>query len=78
MCTTGERLIVKQGIWFARVQIAGVTYKLKRRRSSIGLKYISSAAALIIDGPSTVFVADDGKLARTCVPVLPNLPTSKQ
>jgi len=43
----------------ARVTLGGHTYALTRKRSSIGDKFISSNAALIIDGESAVFVSED-------------------
>lgn len=58
-CDDGQRLIVRQFGETASVQFIDRTYQLNRKRSSIGQKYISPTAALIIDGPAAVFVADD-------------------
>lgn len=58
-CDEGQRLVVRESAQFASVQFIDRTYELKQKRSSIGRKYISPTAALIIDGASAVFVTED-------------------
>lgn len=66
-CPASDKLTVHRNGAGARVTFAGRTYQLQRRRSSIGAKYISPTAALIIDGPSAVFVAQDQLNLGTCI-----------
>lgn len=70
-CRASQDLTVDRDGSTAHVQLAGRTYDLKRRRSSIGDKYLSSNAALIIDGDSAIFVADDHLDLGTCVKAVP-------
>ena len=70
-CPTSEDLAVQRDHSTARVKFAGRTYELQRQRSSIGDKYISSKAALIIDGRSATFVADDLLDLGTCLKTVP-------
>lgn len=70
-CPASENLTVKRNLAAARVTLAGRTYDLQRKQSSIGVKYLSANAALIIDGASAVFVADDHLDLGTCVRALP-------
>ncbi|HEV2594755.1 MAG TPA: hypothetical protein VGU01_06100 [Sphingomicrobium sp.] len=55
----------------ARVTLAGRTYALNRKQSSIGDKFISPIAALIIDGDSALFVSDDQLNLGPCTKALP-------
>ena len=55
----------------AVVRFVDRTYELRRKRSSIGVKYTSARAALIIDGPSAVFVAEDRLQLGTCLETFP-------
>lgn len=55
----------------AHVRIAGQSFDLQRERSSIGDKYLSREAALIIDGASAVFIAPGFLNLGTCVTGLP-------
>jgi hypothetical protein len=66
-CPASQHLIVQRDNLKARVSLAGQTYVLERHRSSIGDKYLSQSAALIIDGGSAVFVAKDHLDLGTCV-----------
>jgi hypothetical protein len=66
-CTDAQGFIVTRTADKALVQFDGKTYELQRRPSSIGMKYISASAALIVDGPSAVFVADDRFQLGTCL-----------
>jgi hypothetical protein len=67
VCTPAQDLVVTRSGNAAFVQFIDRTYELQRKRSSIGEKYISNTAALIIDGPSAVFVAEDRLQLGTCV-----------
>ncbi|HZU50938.1 MAG TPA: hypothetical protein VE968_03590 [Sphingomicrobium sp.] len=70
-CSTSENLTLVRTSQDARVQLGGHSYELKRARSSIGSKYLSTNAALIIDGPSLIFVADDNPNLGPCVKAVP-------
>jgi len=70
-CPASENLTVKRNLAAARVTLAGRTYDLQRKQSSIGEKYLSASAALIIDGTSAVFVANDHLDLGTCVRSVP-------
>lgn len=70
-CPASENLTVEREGSIARVTFAGRSYDLRQKRSSIGDKYISQSAALIIDGDSAVFVAEDQLDIGTCVRALP-------
>jgi membrane-bound inhibitor of C-type lysozyme len=65
-CPESE-LTVDRNASVAHVSFGGRSYDLERKHSSIGDKYISSHAALILDGASAVFVADKGIVLTTCV-----------
>lgn len=58
-CDGAQRLIVRQFDTGATVQFIDRSYELQKAQSSIGQKFISPNAALIIDGSSAVFVAED-------------------
>ena len=70
-CPASEDLAVQRDHSTARVEFGGRTYELQRQRSSLGDKYISSRAALIIDGRSATFVADDLFDLGTCFKTVP-------
>ena len=55
----------------ARVTLAGRTYALNRKQSSIGDKFISPRAALIVDGDSAVFVSEDQLNLGACTKAVP-------
>lgn len=58
-CEGRQRLVVRRSGDLAAVQFVDRSYLLRRARSSIGQKFIGLTAALIIDGTSAVFVAED-------------------
>lgn len=70
-CSASQDLTVQQSRSEARVSFAGQSYDLKRKHSGIGQKYIAPHAALIIDGDSAVFVAEDHPFLGTCVRAVP-------
>ena len=70
-CPASTELTVKRNLATARVTLAGRNYDLQRKRSSIGDKYLSANAALIIDGASAIFVAADHLDIGTCVRSVP-------
>ena len=55
----------------AHVTLAGRTYDLKWKQSSIGDKFISPTAALIIDGDSAIFVSEDQLNLGPCTTTVP-------
>lgn len=73
VCDGGQRLIVHRHAGGASVEFIDRTYELVPRPSSIGEKYISASAALIIDGSSAVFVAEDRLQLGACVQVNPEV-----
>lgn len=66
-CAPAQNLVVTKSGSSASVQFIDRTYELRRKPSSIGEKYTSNTAALIIDGTSAVFVADDRIQLGACV-----------
>lgn len=70
-CLASEDLSVRRNPSTAHVDYAGRTYQLQRKRSSIGDKYVSANAALIIDGNSATFVAEDLLDLGTCTKAVP-------
>jgi hypothetical protein len=70
-CSSQQNIIVERDRSSARVTFGGHSYVLWRKASDIGQKYLSRAAALIIDGRSAVFVADDGTDLGMCIEVVP-------
>jgi hypothetical protein len=66
-CDGRQNLVIWRSADVATVQFIDRTYVLQRRSSSIGEKYIAPTSALIIDGPSAVFVADDRLQLGRCV-----------
>lgn len=54
----------------AHVTLAGRTYALKWKQSSIGDKFLSPTAALIIDGDSAIFVSEDQLNLGPCTKTL--------
>ena len=65
-CAPRQNLVVSRTEERAVVRFNDRTYELPRKRSSIGTKYGSAIAALIIDGPSAIFVAEDRLQLATC------------
>jgi membrane-bound inhibitor of C-type lysozyme len=70
-CAPRQNLVVSRTDETAVVRFFDRTYELRRKRSSIGVKYTSARAALIIDGPSAVFVAEDRLQLGTCLETFP-------
>lgn len=70
-CTASDDLAVMRNHSTAHVDYAGHGYELQRKRSSIGDKYVSQNAALIIDGNSAIFVAEDLIDVGTCTRAIP-------
>jgi YD repeat-containing protein len=66
-CDARQRLVVWRTADSATVQFIDRTYELRRRDSGIGIKYIAPKAALIIDGNSAVFVAQDRLQLGQCL-----------
>lgn len=70
-CDAGGSLAVRRNAAFASVSVGGKAYDLQRKRSSVGEKYLSADAALIIDGTSAIFVADRNLDLGTCTEAVP-------
>ena len=70
-CSGGRDLTIRRSTLGAHVSLEGKSYELRRHRSSIGEKYLSSKEALIIDGSSAVFVTNNHLDLGTCEEVLP-------
>lgn len=66
-CDARQNLVVQRTASNAHVHFIDRSYDLRRARSSIGVKYLSENAALIIDGRSAVFVAEDRPQLGACV-----------
>lgn len=65
-CDGRQNLVIEREGPRATVKFIDRSYDLTRRASSIGEKYESPTAALIIDGKSAVFVADDRLQLGNC------------
>lgn len=65
-CEGRQTLVVSRSDDAASVRFIDRTYELRRKPSSIGEKYGSDNAALIVDGSSAVFVAQDRLQLGTC------------
>ena len=70
-CAASQELTVQRDNSTAHVNLAGRTYDLRRKRSSVGDKYLSSNAALIIDGTSAIFVAANQLELGACIETVP-------
>lgn len=55
-CGDGRSFKVEQAGQIATVEYAGTRFQLRRRTSSIGARFASEHATLIVDGDSAVFV----------------------
>lgn len=66
-CDGGQRLIVHPYAGGASVEFIDRTYELMSKRSSFAERYVSATAALMIDGPSAVFAAEDRLQLGQCV-----------
>jgi hypothetical protein len=69
-CDARQSLVVVRSPTSAQVRFTDRTYELRRRPSQLGERYGSPTAALIIDGASAVFVAEDRLQLGTCVEAL--------
>lgn len=67
VCDGGQDLLVLRSSRAATVRLGDGSYHLARRRSGIGVRYGSARAALIVDGDTAVFVAEDRPTLRGCV-----------
>lgn len=70
-CDAQQSLVIQRDKATAQVRFVDRSYKLRRKPSSIGEKYISPTAALIIDGPFAVFVAEDRLQLGACTEAIP-------
>ncbi len=68
-CSTSGPLEVQITRTAAVVRFAGREYRLPRKRSSIGTRYGSPSAALMIDGHFAAFITERGPRARQCFEV---------
>lgn len=66
-CDSRQRLVVWRTADSAKVEFIDRTYELRRKPSDIGIKYIAPEAALMIDGNSAFFVAQDRLQLGRCV-----------
>jgi YD repeat-containing protein len=66
-CDAAQHLVVRRTAQTASVEFIDRTYTLTRKASGIGEKYLAPKAALIIDGPEAVFVADDRLQLGRCI-----------
>jgi hypothetical protein len=65
-CIDGQTVDVQISGSRAKVRVEGTTYALRKRPSSIGIKFVSSDAALMIDESFAAFVAEIGPRLRQC------------
>ena len=70
-CGGQREILIKRDHSHAIVRLNGRSYELRRKQSSIGEKYISPVAALIIDGASAVFVAQGHLDLGACTAAVP-------
>ena len=67
LCDSHQHLVVRRTADSASVEFIDRTYRLQRKASDLGVQYVAPKAALIIDGPEAVFVADDRLQLGRCV-----------
>jgi hypothetical protein len=67
LCDASQHLVVRRTAKAASVEFIDRTYTLTRKASDLGVQYIAPKAALIIDGPEAVFVADDRLQLGRCL-----------
>jgi len=67
LCDSHQHLVVRRTADSASVEFIDRTYQLQRKASDLGIQYIAPKAALIIDGPEAVFVADDRLQLGRCL-----------
>jgi len=65
-CIDGRAFDVLFANSTARVHFAGSEYFLQQRRSSLGTKFVSPTATLIVDGEYAAFVPDGTIDLRQC------------
>jgi len=65
-CEGRQNLVIQRDRTTASVNFTDRSYDLRRKPSSIGVKYESPTAALIIDGRSAIFVAEDRLQLGAC------------
>ena len=65
-CDGRQNLVIQRDAATAHVRFIDRSYELRRKPSSIGVKFSSPTAALIIDGQSAVFVAEDRLQLGSC------------
>jgi len=70
-CDGRQNLVIERNDTTARVHFVDRIYDLKRKASGIGTKYVSADAALIIDGASAIFVAEDRLQLGACTEAFP-------
>lgn len=66
LCNGGIAFAVTKNAGGAQVRFADAIYSLRRGRSSIGERFSSEDATLILDHSSAVFVANDRLGLRAC------------
>jgi hypothetical protein len=65
-CANGKSFSVVRSRQLATVEIDSETYELSRRSSSMGVRYSSPQASLIIDGDFAVFASEKIIDLRLC------------
>lgn len=68
-CDGAQKLVVRQTANMASVDFIDRSYLLQRARSSTGQNFLAPNAALIIDGQTAVFVAQDRLQLGKCLKV---------
>lgn len=66
VCDRRQSLTVERNDATAHVNFVDRSYELRRKPSNFGVKYESPKAALIIDGQSAFFVAEDRLQLGAC------------
>ena len=75
-CDGGQKLIVHRHSGGASVEFIDRTYDLTSKASRFDGKYVSATAALIIDGSSAVFIAEDRLQLGACLEADPSPPST--
>jgi hypothetical protein len=65
-CQGGTEILVSERDSGAAVRVGEKTYQLRPKSSSLGRKFVSAEATLIIDGSFAAFVATDRFNLREC------------
>ena len=66
LCTDATQLSVVRRSEIATVEHQGSAYRLTHKPFSLGERYTSADATLIVDGRSAVFVTQDAAYAQRC------------